>query len=318
MLDLMLRELDIMRVNSSAGGLTRFGRVKTCEGGLIEVTGLPVAIGTLCRIAGHEGSAMSAEVVGFRGGNSLMMLLGDAVMLQPGAMVTADPLPGMVAVGEPYLGRAVDGSGQPIDGQPPPAARSYSPLGGRRGSALDRASIAEPFDCGVRAINALATMGIGQRLGIVAGSGVGKSVLLDMIARHAATDIVIVALIGERAREVSDFVARHMRGEAAARTVMVAVPADHAPNLRLRGAEMVTGEARAKSARLVETTMLSPGVRLAVIEFRGREILVGSTRHGLTRLAEADVPRAECQLHDDAQPDGAQPNGAQPAHLWSS
>lgn len=235
---LILRELDAMRAWKPAGGLTRFGRVKSCEGGLIEVTGLPIAIGTVCRIAGHEGSALSAEVVGFRGGNSLMMLLGDAVMLQPGAMVTAEPLPGMVAVGEEYLGRAVDGSGLPIDGGPPPGVRSFSPLGGRRGSALDRASIAEPFDCGVRAINALATMGIGQRIGIVAGSGVGKSVLLDMIARHAATDIVIVALIGERAREVSDFVARHMRGEAAARTVMIAVPADHAPNLRLRGAEM--------------------------------------------------------------------------------
>ena len=237
MLSLLSRELDELRSEIRTSGPTRFGRVKSCEGGLIEVTGLPVAIGTTCRIAGHDEAALSAEVIGFRDGNSLMMLLGDAVMLQPGAMVTAEPAPGMVAVGEDYLGRAIDGIGLPIDGKPPVRAQDLWPLGGRRASALDRASVAEPFDCGIRAINALTTMGIGQRIGIVAGSGVGKSVLLDMIAHHAATDIVIVGLVGERAREVSDFVARHMRGEAAARTVVIAVPADHAANLRLRGAE---------------------------------------------------------------------------------
>lgn len=240
MFSLLTRELEDMQAANFSSGPTPFGRVKSCEGGMVEVADLPVAVGTICRIADPGGTLLSAETVGFRRGNGLMMLLGDAIMLEPGAMVFAEPSPGMVPVGEGFLGRAVDGTGLPIDGGAPVRAHDLRPLGGYRGSALDRASVAEPFDCGVRAINALTTMGIGQRIGIVAGSGVGKSVLLDMIARHAATDIVIVALIGERAREVSDFVARHMRGEAAGRTAIIAVPADHAANLRLRGAEMAT------------------------------------------------------------------------------
>jgi flagellum-specific ATP synthase len=111
------------------------------------------------------------------------------------------------------------------------------PLAGTREGALERASVTVPFDCGVRAINALATMGVGQRLGIMAGSGVGKSVLVDTIAGHAVADVTVVALIGERAREVSDFVNRHMAGHRRGGIVVVAVPADHAPNLRLRAAQ---------------------------------------------------------------------------------
>jgi flagellum-specific ATP synthase len=143
-------------------------------------------------------------------------------------------------VGEVFLGRAVDGSGAPIDGLGPLHARSEWPAGGVRASALDRSPVRESFDTGVRAMNALTTVGVGQRIGIIAGSGVGKSVLLDMIAHGAEAEIVIVGLIGERAREVSDFVERHMAGEKRSRTVVVAVPADHAPNLRLRGAMLAT------------------------------------------------------------------------------
>ena len=220
------------------------GCVRSCDGGLIEVSGLPAPIGTLCRIMpDHACEGASAEVIGFRGGHSLMMLLGDTVRLHPGARVRAEGNPGMVCVGEDLLGRAVDGCGVPIDGGPPVRLHEYWPLGGRREGALERASVVEPFDCGIRAINALATMGIGQRLGIVAGSGVGKSVLIDMIAENADCDIAVVALVGERAREVSDFVSRHMQGEKRRRTVVVAVPADHAANLRLRGAQFAASVA---------------------------------------------------------------------------
>jgi flagellum-specific ATP synthase len=119
-------------------------------------------------------------------------------------------------------------------------ARSEWPAGGVRTGALDRSPVRSSFDTGVRALNALTTFGVGQRIGVMAGSGVGKSVLLDMIAHGAQADIVIVGLIGERAREVSDFVERHMTGTRRMQTVVVAVPADHAPNLRLRGALLAT------------------------------------------------------------------------------
>ncbi len=227
----------------------RFGLVTACDGGLIEVSGLSAPVGALCRIDDGKGNALTAEVIGFRNGRSMMMLLGDAVLLRPGARVRPEGRPGMLAVGPACLGRAVDGEGRPIDGGPPLHATGEWPAGGVRAPALDRASVREPFATGVRALDALTTFGVGQRVGIIAGSGVGKSVLIDMIARGAQADIVVVGLIGERAREVSDFVARHMAGASAARTAVVAVPADHAPNLRLRGALLATSLAEHFRAR---------------------------------------------------------------------
>lgn len=213
----------------------RYGLVTSCDGGLLEVSGLSAPIGTQCRIA-HGAGALGAEVIGFRNGHALAMLLGDTVMLRPGARVRTRGRPGMLSVGEAFLGRAVDGEGLPIDGGERIRTRAEWPAGGVRAPALDRTPVRVPFDTGVRALNALTTFGVGQRIGIMAGSGVGKSVLLDMIAHGAEAEVVVVGLIGERAREVSDFVERHMTGRKRTRTAVVAVPADHAPNLRIRGA----------------------------------------------------------------------------------
>lgn len=250
-------ELELTRMRSVrlVAGPVQRGRVVSCDGGLVEVSGLPVPIGTLCRIEAQQGGESAlAEVIGFRSGHSIMLLLGDMVMLRPGLSVRAQGQPGLVPVGPALLGRAVDGLGQAMDGGPPPDLRESWPLRGYREQALERSSVIEPFDCGVRAINALATLGVGQRLGIMAGSGVGKSVLIDMIASFSQADVTIVALIGERAREVSDFVARHMHGPQLGRTIMVAVPADHAPSLRLRGAQYASALAeyfRAQGKRVV-------------------------------------------------------------------
>ncbi|MCB2087988.1 MAG: FliI/YscN family ATPase [Sphingomonadaceae bacterium] len=232
----------------------RYGLVTACDGGLVEVSGLSVPVGALCRIAHGAGTQLTAEVIGFRNGRTLMMLLGDAVLLRPGARVRPEGRPGMLPVGPAYLGRAVDGQGHPIDSSGALHPSASWPAGGVRSGALDRASVTDCFDTGVRSLNALTTFGVGQRIGVMAGSGVGKSVLIDMIAGGADADVVIVGLIGERAREVSDFVERHMRGETARRTAVVAVPADHAPNLRLRGAMLATSLAeyfRAQGKRVL-------------------------------------------------------------------
>ena len=241
----MLPELQIELARHRAAkveaGPVLCGKVVSCDGGLIEVSGLALPIGSLGAIGSDDSEAQSgealAEVIGFRAGRSLMMLLGDTQLLRPQSPVRAIGKPGKVCVGEALLGRAVDGLGEPIDGGPPLDLGYSRPLGGKRESALERAPVTIPFDCGVRAINALATMGRGQRVGVIAGSGVGKSVLLDTIAGQAEADITVVAMIGERAREVSDFVARHMTDARRGRMVVVAVPADHAPNLRLRAAQ---------------------------------------------------------------------------------
>lgn len=240
----------------------RFGLVTACDGGLLEVSGLSVPVGSMCRVGdGRERTGappLAAEVIGFRNGRTMMMLLGDTVLLRPGARVCPEGHPGMLPVGDAFLGRAVDGEGLPIDGGAPVHTRLDWPAGGVRTSALDRSPVRRRFDTGVRALNALTTFGVGQRIGVMAGSGVGKSVLIDMIAHGAAltggADVVVVGLIGERAREVSDFVERHMAGEARARTAVVAVPADHAPNLRLRGAMLATAMAehfRAQGRRVL-------------------------------------------------------------------
>lgn len=232
----------------------RYGQVAACDGGLLEVSGLSVPVGAMCRVSHGRGRNLAAEVIGFRNGRTMMMMLGDSVMLRPGAKVRPEGRPGMLPVGDIFLGRAVDGEGLPIDGCGPINARNEWPSGGVRSGALERSPVRETFDTGVRALNALTTFGVGQRIGIMAGSGVGKSVLFDMIAHGANADIVIVGLIGERAREVSDFVGRHMTGEKRDRTVVVAVPADHAPNLRLRGAMLATSMAehfRAQGKRVL-------------------------------------------------------------------
>lgn len=247
-------ELARMRRAQIAPRPVMLGRVVACDGGLVEVAGLPLPIGSLGAIEREDGEESLAEVIGFRSGHSLMMLLGDTVLLRPDARVRACGTPGEVRVGNAVLGRAIDGLGNPIDGGPPLDLRESWPLAGRRESALERAPVREPFDCGVRTINALATMGVGQRLGVIAGSGVGKSVLIDTMAAHGVADVTVVALIGERAREVSDFVARHMQGTQRGRLVVVAVPADHAPNLRLRAAQFANSIAeyfRAQGKRVL-------------------------------------------------------------------
>ena len=233
----LLDDLAQARIDLAPG---RYGLLTACDGGLLEVSGLSAPVGALCRVAHGPGEPLTAEVIGFRNGRTMLMLLGDTVMLRPGARVRPEGRPGMLPVGEVFLGRAVDGQGLPIDGGAPVHAHAQWPAGGVRTGALDRSGVRQCFDTGVRALNALTTFGVGQRIGIMAGSGVGKSVLLDMIATGAEAEVVVVGLIGERAREVSDFVERHMAGTKRARTAVVAVPADHAPNLRLRGALLAT------------------------------------------------------------------------------
>ena len=247
----LLDNLETARIDLAPA---RYGLVTACDGGLLEVSGLSIPIGALCRVAHGAGDGIAAEAIGFRNGRTLMMLLGDTVMLRPGARVRPEGRPGMLAVGEGYLGRAVDGEGHAIDGGAPVRSQIWWPAGGNRSGALDRSPVRERFEVGVRAIDALTTLGVGQRIGVIAGSGVGKSVLLNMIAHGAEAEIVVVGLIGERAREVSDFVERHMGAGSRERTAIVAVPADHAPNLRLRGALLATSLAehfRAQGKRVL-------------------------------------------------------------------
>jgi flagellum-specific ATP synthase len=228
------------------------GRVCSLVGTLVEAEGLRSAVGSLVRIQTGD-AAVVAEVVGFRGQRTLLVPLDDPSGLAAGARVCPTPETDAAPAGAACLGRVLDGLGRPVDGGPPlPRARS-----GRRQAravaALRRRRIERPVDLGVRAINALLTVGEGSRLGLFAGSGVGKSVLLGQIARGTQSDANVIALIGERGREVREFVERDL-GDALARSVVVVATSDEAPVLRKRAALLASSlaeELRANGARVL-------------------------------------------------------------------
>ena len=221
------------------------GRLASYDGLLMEAVGLSLPVGTVCAIGDKGSHCVEAEVIGFRNGRTLLMNLGGPAALLPRAPVRPLGPPGEAEVGAAMLGRVVDGSGKPIDGLGPIRGAGKWPLAGKLQSPLDRGRVLQPMDVGVRAINGLLTIGQGQRVGIMAGSGVGKSVLLGMMVKAAKADVIVIGLIGERSREVADFLETKVAGEARKRAVVVAVPANHSPVLRIRGALRATAIAEA-------------------------------------------------------------------------
>jgi len=223
-------------VNAGPERPRRIGRLVAYDGLMMEATGFEQPVGCCARVMTSDGRAARAEVVGFRSNRTLLMALdGDAAHAN-GARVEPDSSGGYVQVGPGLLGRVIGAMGDPLDGFGAVAAAERWPLAGRPGNPLDRGRVTEPFDIGVRAVNALLTVGTGQRVAIIAGSGVGKSVLMGQMIAGADADVIVVGLIGERSREVSDFLATKISGPARRKSVVVAVPADHAPLLRLRAA----------------------------------------------------------------------------------
>lgn len=246
------------------------GRLASYDGLLMEAVGLSLPVGTVCLIGAAGTHQVEAEVIGFRNGRTLMMNLGGAAALLPDAPVRPLGAPGEAEVGAALLGRVVDGAGNPIDGLGPIRGAGHWPLAGRIQSPLDRGRVVAPMDVGVRAINGLLTVGQGQRVGIMAGSGVGKSVLLGMMVRAARADVVVIGLIGERSREVADFLETKVAGEARARAVVVAVPANHSPVLRIRGALRATAIAEAFRAEGKKVLLIIDS--LTRVAHAGREI----------------------------------------------
>lgn len=245
------------------------GRLASFDGLLMEAVGLSLPVGTICRVDAGE-QTIEAEVIGFRAGRTLMMNLGGPAALLPDAPVRPIGQPGEAQVGSALLGRVVDGAGKPIDGLGPIRGAKGWPLAGKLQNPLDRGRVLQPMDVGVRAINGLLTIGQGQRIGIMAGSGVGKSVLLGMIVRSVKADVVVVGLIGERSREVTDFLETKVAGAARERSVIVAVPANHSPVLRIRGAMRATAIAEAFRAEGKRVLLIMDS--LTRVAHAGREI----------------------------------------------
>ncbi|MEW6133927.1 MAG: flagellar protein export ATPase FliI [Pseudomonadota bacterium] len=248
---------DCRRAVSFAQPWAESGRLTRVAGLVMEAVGLRLPIGSQCLVQIPGGPSVDAEVVGFSGDRLLLMPSTDVYGVMPGARVVPEnPLAAQpprigrrytprrrvqdrvrqVAVGPQLLGRVLDGAGRPLDSLAPVVAEHRVPLYARSLNPLGRAPIREALDVGVRSINALLTVGRGQRLGLFAGSGVGKSLLLGMMARYTDADVVVVGLIGERGREVKDFIENNLGHEGMERAVVVAAPADSPPLMRLNGA----------------------------------------------------------------------------------
>ena len=216
------------------------GKVNRIIGLIIEGDGPAVSVGSICSIHPNNRPSIQAQVVGFREKNILLMPLGDIIGIEPGSEIEAMEEYPTYRVGNALVGRVIDGNGLPIDGKGPIHATTEYSLMGTPTNPLERQRLNQPLDVGIRAINGLLSFSKGQRVGILAGTGVGKSVLMGMIARNTNADINIIALIGERGREVREFIEVNLGEEGLKHSIVIAAASDEPPLVRLRGAFIAT------------------------------------------------------------------------------
>ncbi len=217
------------------------GKVKRIVGMILEGDGPPCAVGATCIIFPLSGrDPVKAQVVGFQDNKTLLMPLGDIFGIEPGSKIEAEEDSPSFSVTPTLIGRVIDGTGAPIDGKGHIPLGIQYPLMGIPINPLERNRINEPLNMGVRAINGLLTCAKGQRIGIMAGTGVGKSVLMGMIARNTSADLNVIALIGERGREVREFIDENLGPEGLKKSIVVVATSDQPPPVRLRGAYIAT------------------------------------------------------------------------------
>jgi flagellum-specific ATP synthase len=225
----------------NASTIKQSGRVVQIIGLVIESIGPAVSVGDLCQIENSEnGDKVRAEVVGFRDNRTLLMPLGSVSGITPGSIVISTGEQLKIPVGDELIGRVIGGLGQPIDGGKRVMTATMRPIISRPIQALERRRISEPIRTGVKVMDIMAACGQGQRMGIFAGSGVGKSVMLGMIARGSSADVNIVALVGERGREVREFIEKDLGPEGMKKAIVVAVTSDQPALIRIKGAMVAT------------------------------------------------------------------------------
>jgi FliI/YscN family ATPase len=260
----------------------------------IEAAGVDAGVGELCRVTSVVGDrSVLAEVVGFHERGLLLMPLGEMDGLHPGAMVQPLGRSFGVDVGPSLLGRVLNGLGHPIDGRGPLRATERVPLSAEPPAPLSRELVAKPFETGVRAMDGLMTLGRGQRLGIFAGSGVGKSTLLGMVARHASADVNVIALLGERGREVRDFIEHSLGAEGLARSVVIVATGDQAALVRARGALVATAIAEHFRDQGKEVLLMVDSITRVAMAWREIGLAVGEppTTKGYPPSVFAALPR---------------------------
>ena len=271
-----------------------YGRVVRVVGLVLEATGLDAGLGALCRVTSHSRDrSVLAEVVGFHERSVLLMPLGEMDGLHPGSSVQPLGRSFGVDVGPSLLGRVLNGLGHPIDGKGKLDVVERVPLSAEPPNPLDRQTIDRPLETGVRTIDGLLTMGRGQRVGIFAGSGVGKSTLLGMIARHAKADVNVIALLGERGREVRDFLDNALGAEGLARSVVIVATGDQAALVRARGALVATAIAEYFRDQGKQVLLMVDSVTRVAMAWREIGLATGEppTTKGYPPSVFANLPR---------------------------
>lgn len=280
-----LSQIDPVRVN---------GKVTQVIGLTVESEGPDASVGEVCYIYPTKGSKpLMAEVVGFRDNKVLLMPLGELQAIGPGCDVVGTGKPLTVPVGSELLGKVLDGLGQPLDGSFLPTRMSSYSTTAVPSNPLARPRVLDPIGVGVRAIDGLLTIGNGQRVGIFAGSGVGKSTLLGMIARNTAADVNVIALIGERGREVLEFIERDLGPEGLARSVVVVATSDQPALVRIKGALIATTIAEYFRDRGMNVMLMMDSVTRYAMAMREVGLAIGEppATRGYTPSVFASLPK---------------------------
>jgi flagellum-specific ATP synthase len=280
-----LQQVDPIRVN---------GKVTQVIGLTVESEGPDVSIGDLCYIYPLKSSKpLKAEAVGFKGNKVILMPLGELDAIGPGCDVVGTGKPLTVQVGHELLGKVLDGLGQPLDGSFLPTRMANYSTNNAPGNPLARPRVLTPISVGVRCIDGLLTIGKGQRVGIFAGSGVGKSTLMGMIARNTSADVNVIALIGERGREVLDFIERDLGPEGLARSVVIVATSDQPALIRIKGAMIATSIAEYFRDRGLNVMMMMDSVTRFAMAQREVGLAVGEppATRGYTPSVFAMLPK---------------------------
>jgi flagellum-specific ATP synthase len=280
-----LKHVDLIKVN---------GRVTQVIGLVVESNGPNSSLGEVCVVKSKAGEDVCyAEVVGFRNNRVLSMVLGDATAISPGSEIVATGRALSVSVGRSLLGRVIDGLGRPIDGRGPIEPEEMRPINNAPPNPLQRKRISSPVTTGIRSIDSILTCGKGQRVGIFAGSGVGKSVTLGMIARNTSADVNVICLVGERGREVGEFIDRELGEEGLKRSVVLVATSDQAALIRIKAVFMATTIAEYFRDKGMDVMLLMDSVTRFAMAQREVGLAIGEppTTKGYTPSVFALLPK---------------------------
>ncbi len=272
-----------------------YGKVTKVVGLIAEGQGIRAPLGSVCQLLAneHEQKGIAAEVVGFKDNACLFMPYGDLRGIAPGSLIRNSPSPPLIPFSDKLLGKAIDAFGLPLDGGESIVPECHIPLYNEAPNPLERPRIDEPLDVGIRAVNGLLSLGKGQRIGIMAGSGVGKSTLLGMMARYTKADVNVIALVGERGREVVEFMQRDLGEEGLSRSVLVVATSDKSPLIRMRAAYTATAIAEHFRDQGKDVLLMMDSVTRFCMASREVGLASGEppTRGGYTPSVFAQLPQ---------------------------